>query len=204
MDIYSLQLPDLGYMMNHAMFQRNGRLGYVLKPSALRLGSKDRLSHRTEHYLDVSIISAQQLPRPKDASGREIIEKGTVDPYVEVSLHVPDWTHEDEAFVPHTPNGVDGGLNYSPPTTNPSTARTITYRTGVVKNNGFNPVWEENLRIPFDCVADMKELIFVRFAVRQGGQDVEEPIAVFCASLGSLQRGMNLCHRLKCILTILS
>ncbi len=62
-------------------------------------------------------------------------------------------------------------------------------RTNMVKNNGFNPVWEEKLIIPFECVGEMKELAFVRFAVKQGGQEDGEPLAVFCASLGSLQLG---------------
>ncbi len=192
--LHSLSSPhptDLGFMINHAMFQRNGRSGYVLKPKALRIASKESLAQRSAHYLDITIISAQQLPRPKDGSGREIVEKGTVDPYVEVSVHVPDWTHEGDAFVPPSTNGSHNP-SYSPPTSNPTTARTITYRTSVVKNNGFNPVWEEKLRIPFDCVGGMKELIFVRFVVRQGGQEDEEPLAVFCASLGSLQHGMFL------------
>lgn len=41
----------------------------------------------------VQIISAQQLPRAKDKDGREILTKHIVDPFVEVSLLIPDWTH---------------------------------------------------------------------------------------------------------------
>ncbi|KAG7447803.1 PLC-like phosphodiesterase [Guyanagaster necrorhizus] len=158
------QTFDLGYMINQAMFQRNGRSGYILKPMALRAQNKDVLMKRTKHRLEVTIISAQQLPRPKDATGREVIEKGSVDPYVEVSVHVPDWTM-------------------------PTLEQRRPPRTNMVKNNGFNPVWEERLSIPFECVGDMKELVFVRFAVKQGGQEDGEPLAVFCASLGSLQLG---------------
>jgi phosphatidylinositol phospholipase C, delta len=207
------QTFDLGYMINHAMFQRNGRSGYVLKPLALRdrerernQQNKDLLMKRTNHYFDVSIISAQQLPRPKDSSGREIVDssKPIVDPFVEVSLHVPDWT----TYAPHTrssspntspnpnskPNGRDmeGDLEMIHPgegTSTATAARTISHRTGVVKNNGFNPVWEEKMRIPFDCVGNMRDLIFVRFAVRQGDKEDAEPLAVYCASLGSLGHG---------------
>ena len=46
---------DLGYMINHAMFQRNGRAGYVLKPLALRTTDKQLLSKRTEHFLDIKV-----------------------------------------------------------------------------------------------------------------------------------------------------
>jgi phosphatidylinositol phospholipase C delta len=46
---------DLGYMINQAMFQRNGRAGYVLKPDALRLSEKGLLSKRTQHFFDVTV-----------------------------------------------------------------------------------------------------------------------------------------------------
>ena len=83
---------DLGYMINHAMFQRNGRSGYVLKPPAIRLSQKkDLLTKRTLHSFEATIISAQQLPRPRDASGLEVVDKSIADPYVEVTLYVPDW-----------------------------------------------------------------------------------------------------------------
>lgn len=50
-------LSDLGYMINQAMFQRNGRSGYVLKPLALRNPEKDKdlLSNRTKHFFDVTV-----------------------------------------------------------------------------------------------------------------------------------------------------
>ncbi|KAG6831909.1 hypothetical protein H0H87_003407 [Tephrocybe sp. NHM501043] len=208
------QTFDLGYMINHAMFQRNGRAGYVLKPAALlgptpppppplpstlthshpqhlhfrshsptpssSSGSaaapppKDLLMKHSKHHFDVSIISAQQLPRPKDSSGREIVDKSLIDPFVEVSIHVPDW-----------PSAPSMGLA----TATPIPARAYTYRTGVVKGNGFNPVWEEKLRIPFECVGDMRELVFVRFVVRANEKEDVEPLAVYCASLGSLGMG---------------
>ncbi len=184
-------------MINHAMFQRNGRCGYVLKPLALRSAAhKHLLSKRTNHFLDVTIISAQQLPRPKDG-------KTVVDPYVEVSIHVPDWTHQP--FLPSPQVKTDGKPSksaedlpaYSPPSgptaTMATCARKISSATSVVRHNGFNPVWEEQLRLPFDCVGDMKELIFLKFAVKQEGKggDDDEVLAVFCASLGSLQQGMS-------------
>jgi hypothetical protein len=46
-------------------------------------------------------------------------------------------------------------------------ARSISSRTSVVKKNGFNSVWKEELCITFDCVGDMMDLVFVRFVVRQ-------------------------------------
>lgn len=166
------QTCDLGYVINYAMFQRNGRSGYVLKPHALRSHDKSLLLKRTRHYLDITVISAQQLPLPKDANGREIIDKSALDPYVEVSLHLPDW-----------------GLYSSPPTS--ASPFQVSYRTSGVKNNGFNPVWEEALSLPFEVVGDMRELVFVRFAVRQDGDDEREPLAVHCVSLACLREGFR-------------
>ncbi|KAH9931556.1 PLC-like phosphodiesterase [Fomitopsis serialis] len=192
------QTFDLGYMINRAMFQRNGRAGYVLKPLALRSNDKHLLGRHTSHRLEVTIISAQQLPRPKDSSGRDVIDRSTVDPFIEVSLHIPDWT-EAPHHVPPPPLPRSRRTSQTAPDTPPAdvkdpltavtSARTVVQRTVVVKNNGFNPVWEQQLSIPFDVTGEMQELIFVRFAVKQEGLADEEPLAVYCASLGSLNMG---------------
>ncbi|KAM6501475.1 hypothetical protein JOM56_004489 [Amanita muscaria] len=207
------QTFDLGYMINHAMFQRNGRSGYVLKPAALQSGPghKELLSKRMCHYLDLTIISAQQLPRLKDSSGKEIVDKAIIDPYVEVTVHVPDWTYSHAAgqevsvdgeheTLPSTSPGA-GSSGSSPSADSQATrpgstatlsalsARSVTYRTSAVKSNGFNPVWEEKIRIPFECVGDMWDLVFVRFVVRQEDKEDVDPLAIYCVSLGSLGHG---------------
>ncbi|KAJ2923083.1 hypothetical protein H1R20_g14012, partial [Candolleomyces eurysporus] len=211
------QTFDLGYMINHAMFQRNGRSGYVLKPLALRAPNKDPLMKRTSHIFQATIISAQQLPRPKNALGHEIMSGNAVDPHVEVSLYVPDWPSvtsavsrsnsvnkgkqrkDSSAVATKAPNGSTstveqgpGGTLLASATPAPSVipGKTISTKTGTVKNNGFNPVWEEKLSIPFECVGDMMDLVFVRFVVRrQDDKEGDEPLAIYCASLGSLGRG---------------
>ncbi|KAG9317908.1 PLC-like phosphodiesterase [Chiua virens] len=201
------QTFDLGYMINHAMFQRNGRTGYVLKPEVLRKtedprkSDKEHLHHHTRHYLEVIVISAQQLPRPKDAMGHEITDRH-VDPYVEVSVHTPDWNHPSSSSSFLSPP-VPGPHSRSATSTSSATSsasatkdshvhahRSVTtMRTSAVKNNGFNPVWQETLRLPFECVGDMSDLVFVRFTIQRDGESDGEPIAVYCVSLGSLAMG---------------
>ncbi|TRM67130.1 PLC-like phosphodiesterase [Schizophyllum amplum] len=186
------QTFDLGYIINQAMFLRNGGAGFVLKPPALRPGGEELLGKRTKHYFDITVISAQQLPRPRDENGHEIIESSAADPFVEVSLHIPDWSH-----APFLPAKDEAQTAYSPSTeatkTDPASARTVSLRTKVIKNNGFNPMWQEELCLPFDCVGDMKELIFVEFAVRQKGKDDEDdkPLAMYCVPLGCLEQGFR-------------
>ncbi|CAE6477573.1 unnamed protein product [Rhizoctonia solani] len=153
------QTIDLGNIMNQSMFLRNGRAGYLLKPEALRIKDKDLLAKREDYVLEITIISAQQIPRKRDENGREIIKDDLADPTVEVSLHTP---------VPGT--------------------GTQTYRTTAIPDNGFNPVWEETVSIPFTCVADMWDLVFLRLAVVDDGDD-DEPLAVYCSPLGSLRKG---------------
>ncbi|KZS96863.1 PLC-like phosphodiesterase [Sistotremastrum niveocremeum HHB9708] len=179
------QTTDLGYMINHAMFQRNGRCGYVLKPKALRDNDKSLLAIRTKHVIDVTIISAQQLPCLRDERGRDIIENSFIDPFVEVSVHVPEWTHSP--FLPENPPVYSPGTSGSAVT--PSSGRTVTYKTSVVKNNGFNPTWEQTLSVPFDCVGDMMDLVFLKFEVKHDGVERNDSLALYCVPLGSLQQG---------------
>ncbi|KAI8817538.1 PLC-like phosphodiesterase [Fimicolochytrium jonesii] len=72
------QTFDKGMQLNTGLFSLNGRCGYVLKPTALRnkAGPKpDPIS------LTIKIISGQQLPKPKDSTGKTVI-----DPYVELEI----------------------------------------------------------------------------------------------------------------------
>ncbi|KAF7297448.1 Phosphoinositide phospholipase C [Mycena indigotica] len=162
------QTTDVGWLINYAMFQRNGGVGYVLKPPALRLPNhKQLLSKTSQHVLELTVISAQQLP--------SLQNRNTLDPYVEVSLYFPEST----GFAAQS-------LLLQPPTSAVMPVR----RTCTVKNNGFNPVWEEKLMIPFTCVGDMLDLVFVRIAVRQDGSSEEEvPLGVYCVSLACLPAG---------------
>ena len=99
-----------------------------------------------------------------------MVDKPALNPYVEVSVHFPDW-----------------GLYSSPPSS--TSALYVSNRTSTVKNNGFNPIWEEMLSLPFHIVGDMRELVFVRFAVRDDGDDDNEALAVHCVSLACLREG---------------
>jgi len=149
------------------------------------------------------------------------VDKSIIDPFVQISVHVPDWVKpsssgnssngttspngnesrkkasDPEPLVSSpididpnlisTPNGGDAS---DPQLAQTQPARVISNRTGVIKNNGFNPVWEESISITFNVVGDMKDLVFVKFTIRDEGDGGESrPIAVYCSSLGSLRQG---------------
>ncbi|KAI5984251.1 PLC-like phosphodiesterase [Pisolithus marmoratus] len=181
---FNCQTCDLGCMINHAMFQRNGRAGYLLKPEALRLPDESILARRTLHHLDVLVISAQQLQRPKDSTGQEIIDRNTVDPYVEVSVYTPDWTSSSFAW----PSSGSSSPRTSSPSATSGMALVLTVRTSPVKDNGFNPIWQESLRLTFECAANLMELVFVRFIIRDRDRR-GKPIAVHCVNLANLPMG---------------
>lgn len=111
-----------------------------------------------------------------------------------MSLLIPDWSQSP--FLPES--ATKAGAKYSPPTgastTSATSARTISTRTGVVRDNGFNPVWNEPLHLPFDCVGGMTDLIFVKFTVRQKGKDDDDddPLAIYCVPLGTLNEGQSI------------
>ncbi|KAF7439746.1 Phospholipase C [Pleurotus ostreatus] len=189
------QTTDFGYLINQAMFQENGRCGYILKPPALTDFNTKLLTQRTMHFFDVTIISAQQLPTPKRSTKSELLKKNPyVDPLVEVSLHVPDWS--STPFIP-----TESKAAYSPShkatTTEPTSSRKVSFKTSIVKDNGFNPVWQEEICLPFDCLggreSGMMDLVFVKFVVWQKGKDDDgdEPLAVYCAPLGCLKSGFR-------------
>ena len=173
-------------MINDAMFRRNGGAGYVLKPQALREPHKDLLNHRTKHHFRVRVISAQNLPRSRDSQGREVADKGIMDPYVEVSLHIPDWIQSP--FLP-SESGAAYTPALGPQVSGATSARVVSTRSKIVKHNGFNPVWNESFSLPFDCVGDMKDLVFIKFALRDGDQDGDEPLAQHVTPLGCLRQG---------------
>lgn len=101
------QTLDYGFELNQALFSRNGRCGYVLKPHALRNREdlKSISEQRMRLALDVTIISAQQLPRIGDAAKDKECENGdAIDPFVAISLSLPDsWGKQtNKVFVSGT------------------------------------------------------------------------------------------------------
>ncbi|KAI6152664.1 hypothetical protein BKA82DRAFT_4113167 [Pisolithus tinctorius] len=117
--------------------------------------------------------------------GREVIDRNIVDPYVEVSIYTPDWAH----FSCSSSSSGSSSPSVSSGSSGSGTTRAITARTSSVKNNGFNPVRQESLRLTFECAANLLDLVFVRFTVLRDGENDSGPIAVYRVNLVSLAMG---------------
>jgi len=203
------------------MFLRNGGAGYLLKPPALLDPAypSDLKKHPyTKHVLKIRVISAQQLPQPKGGLGHEVMDRNTVDPYVKVMVHIPIWASGQisESIAPvavgpipskeevdvqpgevqsssRRPAGVwgGGGGGGDEPGGAAVGERTVKVRTRTIRNNGFNPVWDEELKLPFDVFGEgMEDLIFVRFLVKDDNEmETDGFVGGYCTSLGSLEMG---------------
>ncbi|ROT43699.1 hypothetical protein SODALDRAFT_375842 [Sodiomyces alkalinus F11] len=171
------QTFDSGMQINQAMFDSGtDRSGYVLKPSELReiqvmpegwSGKRER----KEVSFSIGVISAQQLMRPNGMPANR-----TVDPYVEVEVfHANDKRNKKEAD----------------PTVSLATDSPLKYRTRVIRENGFNPAFND--RFDFRVTTKYPDLIFVRWSVKlsHNGEAYNEkpPVATFTAKLSGLKAG---------------
>ena len=188
------QTHDLAMQLNEAMFAAGtDRLGYVLKPRELREPSsmKEEESEPSIHGLgklqkklirfSVSVVSGQQLPRPRGLAPDE-----TIDPYVEIEL----FSAEDKA------KGVvsgTGGRDASHRNGMSGIGFPHRRRTDMVQANGFNPVFNDDFKLSLET--KYPSLVFVRWTVwdSQDGRNYNgpnaEPLATFTAKLGSLEQG---------------
>ncbi|PNH30530.1 hypothetical protein BJF96_g6192 [Verticillium dahliae] len=171
------QTFDLGMQLNQAMFDSGtDRSGYVLKPSELReiqvlpegwSGKRER----KEVTFSIDVISAQQLMRPNGMAASK-----TVDPFVEIEVfHANDKRNKKEAE----------------PALSAVSDTPLKYRTGVIPENGFNPVFDAKCN--FKVTTKYPDLIFVRWSVKlsHNGETYNDkpPVATYTAKLSGLKSG---------------
>ncbi|RNJ52086.1 Phospholipase C [Verticillium nonalfalfae] len=171
------QTFDLGMQLNQAMFDSGtDRSGYVLKPSELReiqvlpegwSGKRER----KEVTFSIDVVSAQQLMRPNGMAASK-----TVDPFVEIEVfHANDKRNKKE----------------TEPALSAVSDTPLKYRTGVIPENGFNPVFDAKCN--FKVTTKYPDLIFVRWSVKlsHNGETYNDkpPVATYTAKLSGLKSG---------------
>lgn len=189
------QTYDLPMQMNEAMFASGSdKLGYVLKPRELResLSIQEEISEPSIHGLgkiqkklirfSIGVISAQQLPQP-----RGMAPDATLDPYVEIEMFCAEDKSKDIATG-------EGGQDASARNGMSGIGSPHRRRTHVVPANGFNPVFNDDIRLTLET--KYPSLVFVRWTVwnSQDGRNSSpnpnaSPLATFTAKLSSLEEG---------------
>ena len=181
------QTYDLGMQLNEAMFASgNDQTGYVLKPEEMRpiggssvfdIPSPRRPRKRVKFAVDV--ISAQQLPRPRD-----LHQDANMNPYIEVEIFIAD----DKA--PGLAIG-EGGTDASARDGMSGIGSPLRKRTRIVQNNGWDPHFNEPMS--FTVETKYPSLVFVRWTVwtSPDGDNIKSalPLASYTAKLESLQQG---------------
>lgn len=124
------------------------------------------------------VISGQHLPRARDDDGKEDNSSSLMDPYVDVSLHIPDWSLAKDA-------GVGTAL----------TPKVVTWTSKVIKNNGYDPSWNQDCDLVFDSASDhMLDLVFVHFQVKlQHDDEDDKPVAQYCVPVSQIMPGVHPC-----------
>lgn len=175
------QTFDLGMQFNQAMFDGStDQSGYVLKPRSMReiqmlrngipAEAVGKLVRKNVTF-SIDVISAQQLMRPGSLAANR-----TFDPYVEVEVF-----HANDKRDKH-----DSTVGIPTPTDSP-----LKRTTHVVRENGFNPVFDEKMK--FSITTKYPELVFIRWSVKFSTtgepSDKAPTMATFTAKLTSLKHG---------------
>ena len=189
------QTYDLGMQINNAMFASGiDRTGYVLKPEDMRgdlANSKQSLDSTSSTQslvrkqlvsLTLNMISAQQVPRPRNASLED-----DVDPYIEIEIISAEDKGKGVAFG-------EGGIDSSDNKGVSGIGAPHKRRTQVMQSNGYNPEFNEKFKL--SVVTNYPSLVFIRWTVwnspdgRNANSDRNAvPLGMFTAKLSSLQQG---------------
>jgi phosphatidylinositol phospholipase C, delta len=181
------QTFDEHTQMNNAMFAAGtDAYGYVLKPDYLRYSrvrggdfEARRKLPRFSINFSIKIISAQQIPRPKNVGKNDALN-----PFIEVQII----SAEDKA------KGIASGTGGQESSNNEihGVGKPYTRHTAVVLGNGWNPQFDETIELSLQT--KYPELVFVSFNVftssdgRPFGRGCRR-LATFTAKLSSLQKG---------------
>jgi len=166
----NLQTNDQGCINNDAFFMRNGRCGLVLKPPALQRGSTQKWGPNPPQSPAASFLGGGA------GKGKVTLTIISAQNLPKDGYNISDKVGEViDPFVRVTVDGFD--------------ADTKSYETGVVRKNGFNPVWNET----FSFEVCNPEFAIVTFQVYDADfWSAEDYIAHFGCNVHSLRPGYRM------------
>jgi len=155
------QIFDKGTDINDAMFQQNGYQGYILKPRNLRSG-EEFVYDRCYNRITIEIISAQKLVKPKFKEEGDIID-------TQVTVEVLG-----DSVLKEGNSDSDVGDEVK-----------NKYRSKVVKDNGFNPVFNEKVSYNYRNA----DVAFLRIKVHEYNLLKKQVIGSFTYPVKKLKSG---------------
>ncbi|OWB81788.1 hypothetical protein B5S33_g407 [[Candida] boidinii] len=174
------QYFDVGQQLNEAMFAVGSNSGYILKPENLRkITNQRKLNHElktlknytNKKYIEIDIISAQQLPKPKDLKSNLFF-----DPYVEMEFYgglVVDASikpiYKDSSVKIKNGsckilNRYSSQIDLSSQLGSDLAQPSVIFQTQIISKNGFNPIWNQKCKLRY--YANDSNLTFVRFVFK--------------------------------------
>ena len=181
---------DLAFAINHAMFTRNGRSGWLLKPDGLRMKGKDGFGSLEDRILQLNVSSSERLEVPvtslmANIQPFQIISGHSLPLPPDVSLDEARLYVEASLFVP------DLVLDSARPRGDASPSGLLTRsRTRVVAYNTYNPRWGETIRVGCKVPGGLDDICFLRVEVKhQISVSDDITVAHFCGAIGSLETG---------------
>lgn len=174
----NLQTFDKGREMSDALFASNGYAGYTLKPEFLRpkLGENITSVPNEKWTVKVKVISAAALQKPRGEKYGDVI-----DPYVEIDLigqkakiistsaHSKFRGQKDDLPVEST---ADVRKEEESRKETEEVAATHIYHTSTVRDNGWDPTWNEEITY----TVERPDIAFLRFVVRDDETFVKDKV----------------------------
>ncbi|XP_063722126.1 inactive phospholipase C-like protein 2 [Symsagittifera roscoffensis] len=165
----NMQTTDYYFIFNQAMFARNGGCGFLLKPYYLRPKNGTFFNPLTLEM------------RNKETLEREILKKRYLKVHILGGAHLPRKTKDNGKFCGDM---VDVFVKVSL-FDKIGKAKCQSFKTQIIKDNGFNPVWNEKANFIVDC----PELAFVLFEVIDKDLDADDLVGINCIHFLALQNG---------------
>ena len=160
----NFQTPDTGLLLNDGRFRENGGCGYVLKPDELlQLQTPARKKPPKPLKLTIRVLSGHCLPKPRKKDNTSRGGDRCIDPYVRVAVF-------------DVKNGVKEDA--------------VTYQTGVVYNNGFNPIWNEG-RMRFTVENWVSAMVQLTVFDKASPPSSDEFVATAAIPISCLREGLR-------------
>ncbi|KAI9007640.1 PLC-like phosphodiesterase [Hyaloraphidium curvatum] len=174
---FNMQTFDRALELSDALFGSNGFSGYVLKPEYLRPAPGDvaKRPPPTPWTVRVRIVSASALQKPYGEKVGEV-----VDPYVEVNMLglnakiISSSGSEFRGVKSDLPENLsdEARKEEEKKAETAEAARLHIYSTKTVRDNGWDPIWNEEVVFQ----VERPEMAFLRFVVRDDETFVKDKV----------------------------